>query len=94
MIKRIRSHALRRIRERYNINLSKLEYDNLCDDIQNNRISDTLKFYRRKSRRLSLWLLIIEDKLVLVYYDKSIHQIVTFLEVRNVKQMQFIFSRR
>jgi len=94
MRRRIRAHALWRLQERYRINLTKEEYAQLCSDIENNRVSDTLKPFKKKSQRLSLWFTKINDKVVLIYYDKKKHLIVTFPEVRDVETLKTIFERR
>jgi hypothetical protein len=73
-------HAQRRARERYDIDLHQDRYTQLCKQIE----SGQGEFLGKQSLRLSVWRIQTVDSngdkvSPVVIYDKSRHQIVTFL---------------
>lgn len=71
-----RTHAKRRARERFGVNLSEPQFDALIKDIQDNK----LEFIERQSNRVTVWRGMLEDKEAIVVYDSSRKEIVTFID--------------
>lgn len=68
-------HAKRRAKERYKLILSKKEYDDLVNLVQENKSESLYK----ESNRISIKKILYEDQELYFAYDNKRHTIVTFL---------------
>ena len=83
-----KKHALRRCAERLGINLTDKAYNELVDDISNNRAV----FHSKQSNRVSRFKVTIDGTEVIAVYDKHRKTIVTFLHENPDPFLQKIFG--
>ncbi len=74
--KRQFQHTQKRAKYRYGLTIGPKTYDCLCKKIQEQQDS---VFLYKKSNRVTLYAVFMEDQWIPVIYDKERHSVVTFL---------------
>jgi len=69
-------HALKRFRERFDLHLTKAQYQDVVADIKHNRA----EFLYRRSRRVTIWRVQVKGVPVTAAYDSQRHAVVTVFD--------------
>ena len=73
-------HTNERLEERFNITISKKDLCKLNKNIQGIDKTIPCMFIKHKSNRLSMWLILVNNRWAVCYYDKNKNSIVTFVD--------------
>jgi hypothetical protein len=73
-------HTNERLEERFNITISRKELQELNLNIQGVENTIPCMFIKKKSNRLSEWLILVNNRWTVCYYDKNKNSIVTFID--------------
>lgn len=73
-------HTQKRLEERFNVIVDKKSLKKLNLNIQGLDNSIPCMFINKKSNRLSEWLILVNNRWTIAYYDKNKNSIVTFVE--------------
>lgn len=73
-------HTNERLQERFNITINKKSLKKLNLNIQGIDNSIPCMFIKKKSNRVSMWLILVNNRWVVCYYDKNKNSIVTFVD--------------
>jgi hypothetical protein len=68
-------HAKKRARQRFGLNLSEHQLEELARDVQ----AQKFKFLERQSQRITVWLATIEEMEVVVVYDNKRQSVTTLI---------------
>lgn len=74
------THTNERLEERFNITIDKKSLKKLNLNIQGIDNSIPCMFIKHKSNRLSIWLILVNNRWTVCYYDKNKNSIVTFVD--------------
>lgn len=83
-------HTNERLEERFNITIDKKTLDKLNKNIQDLDKSIPCMFIKRKSNRLSEWLILVNNRWTVCYYDRHKNSIVTFIDNKILENFELI----
>jgi len=73
-------HTNERLQERFNITIDKKSLKKLNLNIRGVDNTIPCMFIKKKSNRLSMWLILVNNRWTVCYYDKNKSSIVTFID--------------
>jgi len=83
-------HTNKRLEERFNITIDRKTLKKLNANIQDIDNSIPCMFIKRKSNRLSEWLILVNNRWTICYYDKNKNSIVTFIDNSILEKFELI----
>ncbi len=83
-------HTAERLEERFNISINRKELRKLNMNIQGMDNSIPCMFIKKKSNRISEWLILVNNRWTVCYYDKSKNSIVTFIDNHILENFELI----
>lgn len=84
------SHVCERLEERFNITINKKTLKKLNLNIQGIENSIPCMFIKKRSNRVSEWLILVNNRWTVCYYDKHKNSIVTFIDNNILENFELI----
>lgn len=83
-------HTNKRLEERFNITIDKKTLKKLNNNIQGLENTIPCMFIKKKSNRVSEWLILVNNRWTICYYDKNKNSIVTFIDNNILEDFSWI----
>lgn len=83
-------HTNERLEERFNISINRKILHKLNLNIQGIDNSVPCMFIKKRSNRISEWLILVNNRWTVCYYDKDKNSIVTFIDKHILENFELI----